>query len=62
MEDNTNLDYRHAKGVFKELKMNNLCNYHDVYVQIDTLLLVGVFENFRNKGIETYKFDPDYFL
>ena len=62
MEDTTDIDHRHAKKVFKELKMINLGDYHDLYVQSNTLLLAGVFENFRNKGIETYKLDPAYFL
>ena len=42
--------------------MDNLGHYHDLYVQSDTLLLADIFENFRNKGIETYKLDPAYFL
>ena len=33
-----------------------------MYVQSDTLLLVYVFENFRNKCIEIYELDPAYFL
>ena len=62
MEDITDIDYRHAKKVFREFKMNNLGDYHDLYVQSDTLLLADIFENFRNKCIETYKLDPSYFL
>ena len=42
--------------------MNNLGDYHDLYVQSDTLLLVNVFENFINNCIEIYKLDPAYFL
>ena len=42
--------------------MNNLGDYHDLYVQSDTLLLADIFENFRNKCIEIYEFDPAYFL
>ena len=57
MENITDVDYRHAKRVFK-----NLGVYHDLYVPSDTLLLADVFENFRNKCIEIYELDPAYFL
>ena len=33
-----------------------------MYVQSDTLLLGDVFENFRNKCIEIYDFDPAHSL
>ena len=52
MEDITDVDYRHAKRVFKSLNNKILGDYHDLYVQGDTLLLADVFENFRNKCIE----------
>ena len=42
--------------------MNNLGDYHDLYVQSNTLLLTDIFENFRNKFIEIYELDPAYFL
>ena len=42
--------------------MNNLGDYHDLYVQSDTLLLADILENFRNKCIETYELHPSYFL
>ena len=51
MEDITDVDYRHAKRVFKSLNNKNLGDYHDLYVQSDTLLLADVFENFRNMCI-----------
>ena len=38
----------------KEFKMNNLDDYHDLYVQSDTLLLADVFEKFRNKYNKIY--------
>ena len=62
MEDITDIDYRHAKKVFKELEINTLRVYHDLYVRSDTLLLGDIFENLRNKCIETYELDPAYFL
>ena len=62
MEDITDVEHRHAKRVFKNLRNKNLGNYHDLHVQSDTLLLADVFENFRNKCIETYELDPAHFL
>ena len=32
----TNADYATAKGICKDLKINNLGDYHDLYVQSDT--------------------------
>ena len=62
MEDITDIDYRHRKTVFEYLINKNLGDYHDLYVQSDTLLLAGVFENFRNMCIKVYKLDPAHFL
>ena len=62
MEDITDVDYRHAKRVFKNLNNKNLGDYHDLHVQSDTLLFADVFENFRNKCIEVYKLDPGHIL
>ena len=62
LENITNEDYIHAQKVFEEFKLKNLDEYHDLYVQSDTLFLVDVFENFRNKCIEIYELDPAHFL
>ena len=62
VEDITHIVYRHAKRVFSELEMNNLGDHYDLYVKSDTLLLADIFENFRNKCIETYELHPTYFL
>ena len=48
LENITEVDYMHAKNVFKTFKLNNLGDYHDLYVRSGTLLLADVFENFRN--------------
>ena len=40
----------------------NLGDYHDLYVQSDTLLLADVFGNFRNTCIKVYELDPAHFL
>ena len=62
MKYTTDVDDRHAERVFKSLNNKNLGDYHDFYVQSDTLLLADVFENFRNMCIEVYELDPANFL
>ena len=61
MENIIDIDHKHATRVFKEFKMNNLDDYHDLYVQSDTLLLADIFGNFRNMSVKTYGLDPAYF-
>ena len=46
MEDIADADYAHAKRVYKDFEIKNLGEYHDLYVQGDTLLLADVFGNF----------------
>ena len=62
MKSITDVDYRHAKRLFKNLNNKNIGDYHNFYVQSDTLLLENVFENFRNQCIEIYELDPAHFL
>ena len=59
MEGITDADYVHAKEVSKDFEIKNVGEYHDLYVQIDTVLLAGVFENFRNKCLEMHQLDPE---
>ena len=62
LKDITDEDDTHAQKIFEGLKLKNLGEYHDLYIQSDTLLLANVFENFRNKSIEIYELDPAHFL
>ena len=62
IEDITDADYAHAKRVCKNFEIKNLGEYHDLYVQSDTLLLADVFENFRNICLRIYKLDPAIFF
>ena len=57
-----NIDYAHVQEVWKVFKTKNLCEYDDLYVKGDTLLLADVFENFRDKCIEIYKLEPAHFV
>ena len=62
MENITETDYIQANNVFKTFKLNNLGDYHDLYVQSHTLLLADVFENFRKACSKTYELDPAHFI
>ena len=62
MEDIDDIDYRHGNNVLKGFKLENLGDYHDLYVQSDTLLLADVFNNFRDMCIKEYELDPAHFL
>ena len=62
LEDITGEDYKHAQKAWEVFEIKDLGEYHDLYVQSDTLLLADVFENFRDKCIEIYGLDPAHFL
>ena len=62
MDDIDDIDYRHGNNVFKSFKLENLGNYHDLYVKSDTLLSADGFENFRYMCIKEYKLDPAHFI
>ena len=62
LENITNEDYTHVQKVFEEFKLKNFGDYHDLYVQSNTVLLADVFENFRNKCIKIYELDPAHIL
>ena len=62
MEDIDDIDYRHGNNVFNKFELNNLGDYHDLYVQSDTLLLADVFENFRDMCLKEYELDPAHSL
>ena len=43
-------------------RLSDYIDYHDLYVQSDTLLLADVFENFRDICLKEYVLDPAHFL
>ena len=45
--------------MFKEY-YTDMSDYHDLYVQTDTLLRANVFEKFKEKFIKIYGRDPSY--
>ena len=62
MENIEDIDYGHSNHVFNKFKLNNLGDYHDLYVQSDTLLLADVFKNLRDMCLKEYELDPAHFL
>ena len=62
LENITETDYAHANNVFKKFNINNLGDYHDLYVKNDTLLLADIFENFRHACLNNYELDPAHFV
>ena len=62
VEDIADADYMRRRIVCKDFKIKNLGEYHDLYVQIDTSLLVDVFENFWNVYLEIYELFTACFL
>ena len=55
MEDISDTDCKHTINVFKKFNINNLADYHDLYVRSDMLLLADIFENFRNACLNNYE-------
>ena len=54
-------DYLHAETVWNVLKIQNLGEYHDLYMETDVHLLADVFENFRDLCLDIYGLDPANF-
>ena len=57
MEKVKDEDYEHAKRVWDELGQ-----YHDVHLMLDTLLLADVFEEHRIMGFEKYGLDSAHYF
>ena len=52
----------HVKRVCIDFEITFFGEYHDWHVQSNTLLLVDVFENFRNMCLKIYKLNQARFF
>ena len=57
----SNQDYQHAHRVWSEFGINNLGEYHDLYLHMDVILSANVFESFRKVCLDNYGLDPAHF-
>ena len=57
-EDTSDEDYTHAQKVWDVFQINNIGDYHDLFVQSETVLLADVYENFRNFVLKNINFIP----
>ena len=54
LENISDEDYTHAQKIWDIFEIKNLGEYHDLYVQSDTLLLSDIYENLTNMSLKIY--------
>ena len=54
LENISDEDYTHAQKIWDIFEIKNLSEYHDLYVQSDTLLLSDIYENLTNMSLKIY--------
>ena len=54
-------EYERAQKMLREFNIENMQQYHDLYLNLDILLLADIYENFRQTCIMDYGLDPAYY-
>ena len=54
-------DNNHAQRVWREFGVKNLGDYHDLYLEMDVLLLCNVFETLRTTCLEHYTLTTHFY-
>ena len=62
MSEVSETDYEHAHKVWREFGINNMGEYHDLYLKTDVILLANVFEAFRNVCLNNFGLDLVHFF
>jgi len=60
--DITDNDFEHALKVWDNFKIKTFREYHDLYMKLDVLILIHVFENFRSVCLKNYGLDPCWYF
>ena len=54
--------YEHVLNVWNTFEMKTMKDYHDLYLKCDVILLVDVFEKFRNNNLKNYGLCQSHYL
>ena len=54
-------DYEHACSIWREFKIRNMGEYHNLYSRTDVFILANVFKSFKGVCLENYGLDPLHF-
>ena len=61
-EEISDSEYAHAQKVWETFEIENMGQYHDLYLKSDVLLLADIFQNLREQYLHTYGLDPAHYV